>query len=40
MYESIAYPDAAALKISVNVSNFTGNHTKTLSLLHIENDQK
>lgn len=40
MYESIAYPKAAALKISVNVSNFTGNHTKTLSLLHIENDQK
>lgn len=40
MYDAIAQPEAAALKLSLSVSNFTGNHLRTLSLLHLEEDQK
>ncbi len=40
MYDIIAQPEAAALKLSLSVSNFTSNHLRTLSLLHLEEDQK
>ncbi len=40
MYDEIAQPGAAALKLSLSVSNFTGNNLKTLSLLHLEEDQR
>jgi len=38
MYETMAQPSNAAIKLSVNVSNFTAQQHKTLSLLDIEED--
>jgi DNA polymerase-4 len=38
MYDAIKFPTKGAVKITVNVSNFTLQHTKTLSLLDFEND--
>ena len=38
MYDEISDPTKAAIKISLNVSNFSSTQTKTLSLLDIEKD--
>ena len=38
MYETMAQPSNAVIKLSVNVSNFTAQQHKTLSLLDIEED--
>ena len=38
MYEEIAQPHKAAVKLSVSVSNFTRQYPRTLSLLEIEED--
>ena len=40
MYNEIVLPDKGAVKISVNVSNFTSQHKKTLSLLDIDDDME
>jgi len=37
MYDNISY-QKGAIKLSLNVSNFTNQHKKTLSLLDLEND--
>ena len=37
-YEEIALPQKRAIKISLNVSNFTVSHKRTLSLLDLEED--
>ncbi len=38
MYEAISHPGKGAVKLSLNVSNFSNQQHKTLSLLDIEND--
>ena len=38
MYEEIALPSKGAIKLSLNVSNFSEQHNKTLSLLEIDTD--
>jgi len=38
MHEDIAHPSKGAIKLSLNVSNFTSQHKKTLSLLNIDED--
>ena len=38
MYEEIALPSKGAIKLSLNVSNFSEQHHKTLSLLEIDTD--
>jgi len=38
MYEEIAHPSKGAVKLSLNVSNFSNQHKKTLSLLDLEED--
>ena len=38
MYEEIAPAGKGAIKLSLNVSNFTSQHTKTLSLLDLDED--
>ena len=38
MYESMLHPSKGAIKLSVNVSNFTSQHQKTLSLLDLHED--
>jgi DNA polymerase-4 len=38
MYNEIVIPTKGAVKISVNVTNFTSQHQKTLSLLDIDED--
>jgi len=40
MYNEIKFPTKGAVKITVNVSNFTIHHTKTLSLLDYDEDVK
>jgi DNA polymerase-4 len=40
MYDVIKFPTKGAVKITVNVSNFTMHHTKTLSLLDYDEDVK
>jgi DNA polymerase-4 len=40
MYSKIAIHSKGAVKLSVNVSNFTMHHQKTLSLLDHEEDSK
>ena len=40
MYDEIKFPTKGAVKITVNVSNFTMHHTKTLSLLDFDEDVK
>jgi DNA polymerase-4 len=40
MYSDISMPTKGAVKISVNVSNFTSQHQKTLSLLDIDEDME
>jgi len=40
MYQEICHPNKGAVKITVNVSNFTIHHQKTLSLLDHEEDSK
>jgi DNA polymerase-4 len=40
MYDAIKFPSKGAVKITVNVSNFTMHHTKTLSLLDYDEDVK
>jgi DNA polymerase-4 len=40
MYQEIAITNKSAVKISVNVSNFTSQYQKTLSLLDHEEDSK
>ncbi len=40
MYSEIVIPDKGAVKISVNVTNFTSQHKKTLSLLDIDEDME
>ena len=38
MVEEIAHPSKGAIKLSLNVSNFTSQHRKTLSLLELDED--
>ena len=38
MYKEMMLPDKGAVKLTVNVSNFTMHHNKTLSLLDLDND--
>jgi DNA polymerase-4 len=38
MYKSMLHPSKGAIKLSVNVSNFTSQHQKTLSLLDLHED--
>ena len=38
MYDEIARPNEGAVKLSLSVSNFSGQHQKTLSLLEFEED--
>ena len=38
MYESMLHPSKGAIKLSVNVSNFTSQHQKTLSLLDLHEE--
>ena len=38
MYNEIAHPSKGAIKLSLNVSNFTSQHRKTLSLLELDED--
>jgi len=38
MYDEIKFPTKGAVKITLNVSNFTMHHTKTLSLLDFDED--
>ncbi len=38
MYEEISHPGRGAIKLSLNVSNFSNQHKKTFSLLDIEHD--
>ncbi len=40
MYDEIMLANKGAIKISVNVSNFTSQHRKTLSLLDIDEDME
>ena len=40
MYDEIKVEHKGAIKISVNVSNFTSQHRKTLSLLDIDEDME
>lgn len=39
MYEEIALTNKGAIKLSINVSNFTSQHKKTLSLIDFEEDK-
>ena len=38
MYEELSLPSKGAIKLSLNVSNFSSQHKKTLSLMHFETD--
>jgi DNA polymerase-4 len=38
MYNEISFPRKGAVKLTLNVSNFTSQHKKTLSLIEFEND--
>ncbi len=40
MYDDMKLPNRGAVKITLNVSNFTSNHRKTLSLLDYDEDAK
>jgi len=40
MYDEIVLPNKSAIKLSMNVSNFSGANLKTLSLLDFEYDDK
>ena len=40
MYNEIKFPTKGAVKIIVNLSNFTSQHKKTLSLLDIDKDMQ
>jgi len=40
MYDEIVLPHKRAIKLSMNVSNFSGANLKTLSLLDFEYDDK
>ena len=40
MYDAIKHSGKGAVKLTVNVSNFTAHHTKTLSLLAYDEDRK
>jgi len=40
MYEEIVMPSKGAVKITLNVSNFTSQHQKTLSLLDLDEDME
>ena len=40
MYDAVFHPDRGAVKLSLNVSNFTSNHPKTLSFLELDSDMK
>ncbi len=40
MYNAIYHQNSGAIKLTVNVSDFTSNHFKTLSFLELEADQK
>jgi DNA polymerase-4 len=40
IYDEIALPNRGAVKLTLNVSNFTSQHQKTLSLLDYEEDTK
>jgi len=40
MYDTIKQPGKGAVKLTVNVSNFTAHHTKTLSLLDLQEDTR
>ncbi len=38
MYAEMSYPEKGAIKLSLNVSNFTSQHKKTLSLMDLDED--
>jgi len=38
MYKEMSHPGKGSVKLSLNVSNFSSQHKKTLSLLYIQND--
>ena len=38
MYEQMMLPEKGAVKLTLNVSNFSTHHSKTLSLLDLETD--
>ena len=38
MYAEMAHPEKGAIKLSINVSNFTSQHKKTLSLIDLDED--
>jgi DNA polymerase-4 len=38
MYAEMAHPEKGAIKLSINVSNFTSQHKKTLSLMDLDED--
>ena len=38
MYKEISHAGKGAIKLSLNVSNFTSQHIKTLSLLDLDED--
>ena len=40
MYDEIVVPTKGAVKITLNVTNFTSQHQKTLSLLDLDEDLK
>jgi len=40
MYDDLKKENSRAVKISVNVSNFTSHHHKTLSLLYMDADMQ
>ena len=40
MYDEISLPHKRAIKLSLNVSNFTSEHKKTLSLLNLQEDMQ